>query len=322
MTAQNILPVTPSLFSYQVLPEEGGLRLDHFLVRLFPDQSRSALGRYIRVGHILVNNSQVKSGYRLKPGDGIRVALPAPEESRLVAEPVDFEVIYEDESLLVISKPPGLVVHPAAGHASGTLVNGLLYRFGDLPGLDNNRPGIVHRLDKDTSGIMLVARTEKVQRLLSEAFKNRQVHKTYHALLLRRPQDMEGRIVAPIGRHPVNRKKMAIRHSSGRYAATRWQVLEPFANGQCLAEITIETGRTHQIRVHMSSLGAPVAGDVLYGGRIGDSAGVKADRQLLHASTISFVHPETGQQRTFTAPLWPDMVRVLENLRKDHNLEG
>jgi len=298
------------------------MRLDHFLVRLLPDQSRSALGRVIRAGHILVNNSQVKPGYRLKSGDDIWVALPAPEESRLVAEPIDFAVLYEDESLLVISKPPGLVVHPAAGHASGTLVNGLLHKFGDLPGLDNNRPGIVHRLDKDTSGIMLVARTEKVQRLLSEAFKNRQVHKTYHALLLRRPPDMKGRVVAPIGRHPVNRKKMAIRNSSGRYAATSWHVLESFANGLCFTEIIIETGRTHQIRVHMSSLGAPVAGDVLYGGRVGNNAGVQVDRQLLHASTISFVHPETGRQHTITAPLWPDMAGVLEQLRKGFNLAG
>lgn len=297
------------------------MRLDHYLVRRIPDQSRSGLGRFVRSGHILVNNCQVKSGYRLKSGDDVQVELPTPEESRLVAQPVNFEVLYEDESLLVINKPPGLVVHPAAGHASGTLVNGLIHRYGDLPGLENNRPGIVHRLDKDTSGIMLVARTEKVQRLLSEAFKNRQVHKIYQALLLRRPLDKEGRIVAPIGRHPVNRKKMAIRHGSGRYAATRWQVLELFTNGLSFVEITIETGRTHQIRVHMSSLGAPVAGDVLYGGRIGDSVGLKVERQFLHASTISFVHPETGQKRMFTAPLWLDMVRVLEELRMDHALE-
>ena len=316
------MPVTPSLFSYQVKPEEGGMRLDHYLVRHIPDQSRSGLGKYIRAGYILVNNSRVKPGYRLKSGDDIRVELPPPEESRLVAQPVDFEVLYQDESLLVISKPPGLVVHPAAGHAAGTLVNGLLCRYGELPGSENNRPGIVHRLDKDTSGIMLVARTEKMQRLLAEAFKNRQVHKIYHALLLRCPPDMEGRIVAPIGRHPVNRKKMAIHRNGGRYAATRWQVLETFANGMCFAEIIIETGRTHQIRVHMSSLGAPVAGDELYGGRIGDSAGVRTDRQLLHASTISFIHPETGRECVFTAPLWQDMEQVLEQLRKGYSLEG
>jgi len=316
------LTVTPPLLNSQVQPIEKGMRLDHYLVRYISDQSRSSLGKYIRSGHILVNNTRVKPGYRLSTGDDILVELPVAVESRLVAQQIDFKVLYEDESLLVISKPPGLVVHPAAGHADSTLVNGLLHRYGDLPGLEMNRPGIVHRLDKDTSGIMLVARTQKVQRQLAEAFKNREVHKTYHALLLRCPQDMNGRIIEPIGRHSVNRKKMAIRHSGGRYAVTSWHILETFATGMCFAEIIIETGRTHQIRVHMSSLGAPVAGDVLYGGRIADSAGVRVDRQLLHASTISFIHPETGQKRIFTAPLWQDMESVLERLRRDYSLES
>ncbi len=315
------MPVTSKAFTHQVQPAEGGTRLDHFLVHLLPDQSRSALGKSVRAGHIVVNDVIVKPGYRLKPGDEVRGDLPALVEARLVAEAVDFEVLHEDESLLVISKPPGLVVHPAAGHATGTLVNGLVHRFTDLPGLDSDRPGLVHRLDKDTSGIMLVARTEKVQRLLSEAFKNRVVHKVYHAVLLRRPQELEGRIVAPIGRHPVNRKKMAVRRSSGRYAASRWRVLEPFANGLCYTEIIIETGRTHQIRVHMASLGAPVAGDLLYGGKISSNAGVTAGRQLLHASNISFIHPASGAKCSFTAPLWPDMQQILEQLRAGYSLQ-
>ena len=285
------------------MPGEGGMRLDHFLVRHIPDQSRSSLGKYIRSGHILVNDNPVKPGYKLQPGDTIQVELLAVAETGLTSQPVDFEVISEDENLLVISKPPGLVVHPAAGHADGTLVNGLLHRYGTLPCIDNNRPGIVHRLDKDTSGIMLVARTEKMQRLLAEAFKDRKVKKTYHALLLRCPRDMEGRIVAPIGRHPVNRKKMAVRHSGGRYAATRWQILETFACGMGFAKIFIETGRTHQIRVHMSSLGAPVVGDVLYGGKLAEDAPFAVTRQLLHASAISFVDPITGQEREYTTPL-------------------
>ncbi len=294
------------------------MRLDHFLVRRLPHQTRSAIGKGIRAGHILVRNTSVKPGYRLKVGDDIQVALPKPQESRLVAEPVQFAVLHEDETLLVISKPPGLVVHPAAGHASGTLANGLIYHCGALPGSETNRPGIVHRLDKDTSGIMLVAKTQQMHRLLSENFKNRLIHKTYHALLLHIPGDMQGRLVAPIGRHPVRRQKMAIRHGSGRYAATCWQVLESFTNGMCFARIIIETGRTHQIRVHMASLGAPVAGDELYGGKLRDSDGVKADRQLLHASTISFLHPETGVQCSFTAPLWPDMAGILDNLQRNY----
>ena len=210
--------------------------------------------------------------------------------------------------------------HRFAGHASGTLVNGLIHRYGELPGGEIGRPGIVHRLDKDTSGIMLIAKTENTHRLLSEAFKNRQVNKIYHALLSRRPQEEEGRIVAPIGRHPVNRKKMAIRHGSGRYAATRWKVLESFTNNMCFVEVVIETGRTHQIRVHMSSLGAPVAGDPLYGGRIGNSLEVVAERQLLHASSLSFVHPVTGETCMFHAPLQKDMITVLDELRTNHSL--
>jgi len=298
------------------------MRLDHFLVRHVSGQSRSGLGKFIRSGHILVNNNRVKPGYRLKVDDAVYVVLSAPTEHTLPARKIDFKVLFEDEGLLVISKPPGLVVHPAAGHTVDTLANGLVYRYGNLPGLEQNRPGIVHRLDKDTSGIMLVARTQQVQRLLSEAFKDRLVHKVYYALLLRRPAEMVGRIVAPIGRHPVNRKKMAIRTNGGRYAVSSWQILEVFANGMCLAEIGIETGRTHQIRVHMSSMAAPVIGDALYGGKLTDSSGgLSVERQMLHASTISFVHPLTGQDLVFTAPLWRDMQLVLDSLRKDYRLD-
>ena len=300
------------------------MRLDHYLVRHIPDQSRSSLGKHIRSGHILVNSNRVKPGIKLHPGDAVTVDFPAPEKSGLIAQPMDFPVLYEDEGLVVISKPPGLVVHPAAGHADSTLVNGLLHRYGTLPG-ESNRPGIVHRLDKDTSGIMLVAKSEKMLRLLSAVFKERQIHKTYHALLLRCPGERIGRIVAPIGRHPVSRKKMAIRHASGRYAATSWNVVETFSLPRAslsFAEIVIETGRTHQIRVHMASLGAPVAGDILYGGKMSRDAGLVVNRQLLHASTISFIHPETGRDCSFTAPLWEDMALALKQLRKDVSTRG
>ena len=313
------MPVIPLSASslFQIPPEQAGMRLDHFLVRAVADTSRSNLGKHIRAGHILVNTGQVKPGYKLQSGDIVSVELPAAAPGTCIAQPIHFVVLYEDEHLAVISKPPGLVVHPAAGHVDGTLVNGLLHRYADLPNSGDNRPGIVHRLDKDTSGIMLIARTEKMQRQLSAAFKNRQINKTYHALLLRSPQDPVGRIVAPVGRHPVNRKKMAVRHQSGRYAASRWQILETFANGLSFAEIAIETGRTHQIRVHMSSLGAPVAGDTLYGGKIPKGLSVTADRQMLHASTLAFVHPETGRECEFTAPLWEDMERLLGQLRRE-----
>ncbi|WP_339136997.1 MAG: RluA family pseudouridine synthase [Candidatus Electrothrix sp. GW3-4] len=292
------------------------MRLDHYLALHFSEHSRSSLGKHIRSSHILVNDKQVKPGYRVHPGDIVQVDFPPlVAENEPQAQPVDFGVLYEDQSLLVINKPPGLVVHPAAGHADNTLVNGLLHRYNDMASLEGGRPGIVHRLDKDTSGIILVARTEQVQAMLSAAFKERKVRKTYHALLVRPPAELSGRLVAPIGRHPVHRKKMAIR-PDGRYAATVWNILETFSNGLCFAEIGIETGRTHQIRVHMSSLHAPVAGDHLYGGKLENTSEVVAQRQFLHASTLVFTHPVTDEECQFTAPLWPDMEQVLSQLRE------
>jgi len=309
------VPATPTAVHYQILPDENGQRLDHYLVRHYPDQSRSSLSKLIRSGHILLNDRQVKPGCKLHGGDTVHVALPAPVESRLVAQDVAFDLVFEDREFLVINKPAGLVVHPAAGHPDNTLVNGLLHCYPEMAVMAGNRPGIVHRLDKDTSGIMLVARTERMQRLLSAAFKERAIHKTYHAVLLRAPAREVGRLVAPIGRHAVNRKKMAIQQNGGRYAVTNWRVLETFANGFCFVEVVIETGRTHQIRVHLSSLASPVAGDVLYGGKTGDNAEVRIKRQMLHASTLSFDHPDSGQPCSFTAPLWPDMQAVLTTLR-------
>jgi 23S rRNA pseudouridine1911/1915/1917 synthase len=303
------------------------MRLDHYLALHFPEYSRSSLGKHILSSHILVNDKTVKAGYRLHRDDVVQVDFPPlTEDNQPQAQSVDFEVLHEDQSLIVINKPPGLVVHPAAGHADQTLVNGLLHRYADMAALEGGRPGIVHRLDKDTSGIMLVARTEKIQAMLSAAFKERKIRKTYHALLLRSPAELSGRIVAPIGRHPVHRKKMTIRQD-GRYAATVWKVLETFRNRICFAEIGIETGRTHQIRVHMSSLNAPVAGDILYGGKLAkldkkSVVKVVAERQLLHASTLAFTHPTTGKECRFTAPLWPDMEQVLGQLRAENDHAG
>jgi 23S rRNA pseudouridine1911/1915/1917 synthase len=301
---------------YSVEPEEVGLRLDHFLARRYPDQSRSFLHKLIGKGDILVDGQIVKAGYRLRVPDTIAIFFPQPQPSAIIPEQVYFPVLYEDEHLLVISKPPGLVVHPANGHRNGTLVHGLLYRCKNLPTVDAGRPGIVHRLDKDTSGVMLVAKTEHALRTLMDDFKERRIQKTYHALLLRCPREHDSRIVAPIGRHPVDRKKMAVRLNHGKYAATNWHVMENFSNGWCLAEIGIETGRTHQIRVHMASLKSPVAGDLLYGGGVDRNAGVKPLRQMLHASSLHFSHPFSGQKLFFTAPLWEDMQLLLDILRQ------
>jgi len=286
-----------------------------YLALQLEEYSRSSLGKLIQRGHVLVDNGPVKAGYRVRSGDTVSVTIPPQAPSELIPEKIEFAILHEDEDILVLAKPPGLVVHPAAGHRSGTLAHGLLYHCDVLPGVEEQRPGIVHRLDKDTSGIMLVAKSDNALQQLTDDFRNRNIRKTYHAVLLRCPPEAAGRIAAPIGRHPVKRKKMAIRHKAGRHAATRYQVLERFETGMCFAELDLETGRTHQIRVHMASLGCPVAGDVLYGGRVPDSTGIAVSRQLLHASTLSFVHPASRQLMVFTAPLWPDMELVLDILR-------
>jgi len=307
---------TASWATFTISSHEAGQRLDHFLTRQFPEQTRSALNKLIGSAHVLIDGQRVKAGRRLRESEIISVVFPPPPPQDLVPEPVDFAVLFEDEHLLVINKPPGLVVHPAGGHWNGTLVHGLLHRCQELPAADARRPGIVHRLDKDTSGVMLVAKTEYALRTLMADFKDRRICKTYHALLLRCPRENEGRIVAPIGRHPVERKKMAVQPVQGRYAVTNWRVLERFANGWCWAEIDIETGRTHQIRVHMASIKAPVAGDSLYGGAVDRYALLRPMRQMLHASTLRFVHPVTGETLCFTAPLHGDMQAVLDKLRE------
>ena len=310
---QNGLP-DPATFA--IASHEAGQRLDHFLTRHCPEHTRSALNRLIGSAQVLVDGHQVKAGRRLRENETVAVTFPPPPAQELVPEEVDFTVLYEDEHLLVINKPPGLVVHPAGGHRNGTLVHGLLHRCKDLPAAAAGRPGIVHRLDKDTSGVMLVAKTDVALRTLMADFKDRKISKSYLALLLRCPGEAEGRVAAPVGRHPVDRKKMAIRPVQGKYAVTNWQVLERFANGWCWVEIKIETGRTHQIRVHMASIKAPVAGDSLYGGAVDRHAPLRPMRQMLHASTLRFTHPLTGAALSFTAPLCEDMQTLLDKLRE------
>lgn len=300
-----------------IQPQDAGLRLDHFLAQSFPQHSRSAFNKLITTAQVLINGQPAKAGYRLRAEEIVTISFAREESAALEPEPIDFPVLFEDAHLLVLSKPPGLVVHPACGHARGTLVHGLLHHCQVLPGSEGGRPGIVHRLDKDTSGVMLVAKTEMALRGLMTDFKDRKIQKTYHALLLRSPHAPQGRIDAPIGRHPVDRKKMAVRPGHGRHAVTNWQVLEQFDNGWCLVEIGIETGRTHQIRVHMAALKAPVAGDGLYGGAVGREVAQVPPRQMLHASTLRFLHPFDGRPLRFTAPLWEDMQLLIDRLRHD-----
>ncbi len=303
--------------SYRFVVEEegGGQRLDLFLSRHISEITRSALGHLIHAGLVVVNGRNRKAGYRVKTNDDINVRVPESAPATIIPERVFFEIIHEDDDLLVISKPPDVVVHPACGHQTGTLVHGLLFHCHNLSGISGEqRPGIVHRLDKDTSGVMVVTKNDRAHKMLVDQFKERKIEKVYLALLEGRLQAGEGRIALPIGRHPVKRKKMAVEGRGSRDAATSWKVVEEFP-GVTYVELRPSTGRTHQLRVHMAFKGHPVLGDDLYGGKKRGPGALKIKRQCLHAYRLSFDHPNTGKRLTFTAPLWPDMEEILAQLR-------
>ncbi len=302
---------------YLLVPalEDVGKRLDVFLAEKIPGLSRSQAKKLIAEGLVEVDGTLCpKPKYRVKGLEKIKALLPPPQAIELrPEEDVAFEILYEDEDIAVINKPPGVVVHPAAGHYEGTLVHGLLARLKGLSGVGGKlRPGIVHRLDKDTSGILLVAKNDLAHEKLSRMFKERTIKKVYLALVHGRPKALAGKIEKPIARHPVHRKKMAV-IKGGREAVTLWRVKESFPQA-ALLEVEPQTGRTHQIRVHLASIGHPIVGDALYGGA--KPHGPKAQRQLLHAYKLSFKQPRTGQVLSFEAPLPPDFEEVLDALRR------
>ncbi len=298
----------------EILPEHSGSRFDHFLVQHVADTSRNLLILSIRQGLLRVDGHIKKSSYKLKAGERVTGTIYKAPAPVLTAQKISFQILFEDDSLIVVSKPPGLVVHPAHGNPDGTLVNGLLYHCQAIASVgDEIRPGIVHRLDKDTSGIMIVAKTEFVHRKLSDYFKSREIEKEYLALVRGVFKEKEGRVVANVGRHPVKRQKMAVcDEGRGRYAASSWCVLEEYGVDWSLIRVKIETGRTHQIRVHMAHLQHPVAGDLLYGrGR----QAMKFPRQMLHAHSLKLKHPVSGEPLSFTAPLWPDFQQKVDELQ-------
>jgi 23S rRNA pseudouridine1911/1915/1917 synthase len=313
-------------FSFSVLDEYAGERLDNLIARQVPDCSRSMATHFVREGQIRVRNEIKKPGYRVKTGEIISGCIPAPEPIACNPEAISLCILHEDAHILVIDKPAGMVVHPAPGHFSGTLVNAILYHCPALEGIGGKiRPGIVHRIDKDTSGILLVAKTAAAQAYLSAQFKERTIHKTYLALVLGITKSDKGMIDLPIGRHPVDRKKMSVVSKRSRDAKTLWRVKERFESASFL-EIEIKTGRTHQIRVHCASMQHPIIGDTVYGYRY--SAGCQptilktVSRQMLHAWRMSFTHPETGQTMSMESPVPEDMQIVLNGLRqlKKNNL--
>jgi len=291
------------------------LRLDIFLSDSQDEFSRSRLKKLIEQGRVSVNDSPVPAKYKLKTGDKIILSIPAPSASKLKAELIPLKIIYEDEVMLAIDKPAGMVVHPAPGHEKGTLVNALLNYCSDLSEISGaERPGIVHRLDKDTSGVVLVAKNETTHRALARQFKSRIIKKTYLALVCGLMKSASGIIKTSIGRHKTNRKKMTANIDRGRQAQTRYEVVETFGHFSYL-KVFPKTGRTHQIRVHLASIHHPVLGDKLYGGKI-TGPYVKIPRQALHAYRIGIVHPISEKPLVFEAPVPPDIDDYLITYRQ------
>jgi 23S rRNA pseudouridine1911/1915/1917 synthase len=298
-----VVPLKPEVKILQVA--ESAIRLDKYLAKEYPDLSRSRLQKLIEQCYIKVNGCGAKASQKLNIGDEIHISLPPPEQISLVAEPIPLNVIYEDDDLLLIDKPAGLVVHPSSGHVTHTLVNALLARCPDLANFgDAMRPGIVHRLDRDTSGLMIVAKNSAAQKYLINQFKARSVSKGYLVLVKGTLSPRQGIIDASVGRDPSNRKRMAV-ISGGRQARTRYKVKE-YLGDYTLLEVITETGRTHQIRVHLSAIGYPVVGDPVYGVR---SAYVK--RQFVHAYRLGFHLPASGEYREFTCELPSDLKQAL-----------
>ena len=297
-----------------------GQRLDCFLATEFTDNSlsRSRIKDLLASGNIKLNGNIVKPAYRLRINDELEVNIPPLLSVDLSPEKVEFTILHEDNDLIVISKPPGLVVHPSCGHHTGTLVHGLLFHCDNLSGISGiERPGIVHRLDMDTSGVMVVAKNDNSHHSLAEQFKDREVEKFYRAIVDGVPEKTTGRINLPIGRHHTNRRKMAINKKQGKMAITNYQLLEVLPNKMSYVEVRLETGRTHQIRVHMATLGCPVAGDAVYGKKnhkIYEELSIT--RQCLHSYSLGFTHPRSGERLNFTASIWPDMANTLDILRK------
>ncbi len=288
-------------------------RLDSILASEVEGLSRSAIQKLLQEGHVLLNGKPAKKNDKPSVGDEITIHLPEAEETDLVAENIPLDVRYEDEDVIVINKPKGMVVHPAPGHASGTLVNALLYHCGDsLSGIGGEkRPGIVHRIDKDTSGLIIAAKNDMAHQSLSDQLKDRSLSRTYECIAVGNFREDRGTIDAPIGRHPTDRKKMAVNAKNGREAVTHWEVLERFT-GYCHLKCKLQTGRTHQIRVHLASRSHPIAGDAVYG-KTEPRLGLMS--QCLHAVKLEFIHPRTGEKVEVSSPLPAEFTAALEILR-------
>lgn len=290
-----------------------GTRIDKYLSNNIEGKSRSFIQGLVDSNSVLVNEKEVKSNYKLRQSDVITVIMPEPIELDVKPEKIDLNIVYEDKDIIVLNKPQGVVVHPAPGNYTGTLVNGLLYHCKDLSGINGViRPGIVHRIDKDTSGILVIAKNDEAHNILAEQFKEHSIKREYYALVEGRFNNLEGTIDKPIGRNKKDRLKMAI-VDDGKRAVTHYNVLEQYNNGTSLIKCTLETGRTHQIRVHMASIGHPLVGDPLYGLK---KQRFKLQGQVLHAKTLGFIHPTTKEYIEFDSELPKYYLDLLDYLRK------
>ncbi len=300
---------------HEFVADTGDSRLDAYLASVEEvGLSRSRIQALIKDGHVTVNGNQPKAKQSVVPGDKIRVVVPDPTPMDLVPQEIPLDVVYEDEDVVVINKQRGLVVHPAAGHWSGTLVNALLDHVDDLEGIGGElRPGIVHRLDKDTTGLLVAAKNEKAMQSLQDQIREHTARRVYWAIVHGNTMPETGRIEAPIGRHPSDRKRMAVNTRTGREATTHFKVLERF-KAYALVECKLETGRTHQIRVHMSFIGHPVVADPVYGTR---KAHLEMEPQALHARQLGFYHPRSGEWVEFTAEPPADFMQALQRLREE-----
>ncbi|SHH35344.1 23S rRNA pseudouridine1911/1915/1917 synthase [Caloranaerobacter azorensis DSM 13643] len=296
-----------------VVEDDIGERVDSYLAKKLEEVSRSYIKKLIKDGHIKVNNLQVKPKYVVNKGDVITVKLPEPEKLELIPQDLPIEIVYEDEDVAVVNKPRGMVVHPAPGNYSGTLVNALLYHLESLSTINGVvRPGIVHRIDKDTSGLLMIAKNDFAHIELSKQLKEHSITRIYYALVEGNIKVDNGTINAPIGRHPVDRKKMAVTDRNSKRAITHFKVLERFGQ-YTLIEAKLETGRTHQIRVHMSYIKHPLVGDLVYGSKKNE---FKQEGQLLHAKVIGFIHPRTKEYMEFDSQLPDYFKKVLDVLRR------
>lgn len=306
------------LCRFKAGPEDAGMRLDRFLAERACEFSRTTLQHLIKDGRLLLNRVRVTiPKTKIGTGDILELDIPAPEPLSLNPESIALDIIFEDNSILVINKPAGMVVHPGAGHETGTMVHALLHHCHDLSGIGGKlRPGIVHRLDKDTSGLIVVAKNDMAHQALARQFSNRKITKCYITVVAGRMNDLSGIIESPVGRHPIHRKKMAAGVSRGKIAMTRWTLKKELA-GASLLGIRILTGRTHQIRVHMASLNHPVLGDLLYGGpsviRL-QGGNIEIARQMLHAAELGIRHPVSGERMHWQASVPSDMKQVIAAL--------